>query len=198
MNTPHKKPVFRKPPNKVKMCKFCGKKHAVRKELCPACGKSCSKCHKENHFSVKCQSINLVENESYSDTTDEDELWLNAVHANKTTLTAVMNANNCSIRFQLDSGAQTNTIQKKYVRKEQVRPSSSTLRVYDSTPLKTLGEVDLPVTNPKSNEVMNVTFAVVSNKTAEFIRTSGDTEDEPYYRERRKVHIDGGYHIRPR
>lgn len=75
-----------------------------------------------------------------------------------------MNANNCSIRFQLDSGAQTNTIQKKYVRKEQVRPSSSTLRVYDSTPLKTLGEVDLPVTNPKSNEVMNVTFAVVSNK----------------------------------
>lgn len=43
-------------------------------------------------------------------------------------------------------------------------PSSSTLRVYDSTPLKTLGEVDLPVTNPKSNEVMNVTFAVVSNK----------------------------------
>lgn len=64
----------------------------------------------------------------------------------------------------MDSGAQTNTIQKKYVRKEQVRPSSSTLRVYDSTPLKTLGEVDLPVTNPKSNEVMNVTFAVVSNK----------------------------------
>lgn len=45
-----------------------------------------------------------------------------------------------------------------------MRPSSSTLRVYDSTPLKTLGEVDLPVTNPKSNEVMNVTFAVVSNK----------------------------------
>lgn len=148
----------------VKMCKFCGKKHAMRKESCPALGKTCNKCHNENHFSVKCQSINLVENESYSDTTDEDELWLNAVHANKTTLTAVMNANNCSIRFQLDSGAQTNTIQKKYVRKEQVRPSSSTLRVYDSTPLKTLGEVDLPVTNPKSNEVMNVTFAVVSNK----------------------------------
>lgn len=81
----------------VKMCKFCGKKHAMRKESCPAWGKTGNNCHKENHFSVKCQSINLVENESYSDTTDEDELWLNAVHANKTTLTAVMNANNCSI-----------------------------------------------------------------------------------------------------
>lgn len=124
MNTPHKKPGFRKPPDKVKTCKFCGKKHAMRKEACPAWRKTCNKCHKENHFSVKCQSINLVENESYSDTTDEDELWLNAVHANKTTLTAVMNANNCSIRFQLDSGAQTNTIQKKYmfVRNKCARP----------------------------------------------------------------------------
>lgn len=129
MNTPHKKPVFRKPPNKVKMCKFCGKKHAMRKELCPACGKSCSKCHKENHFSVKCQNINLVENESYSCTTDEDELWLNAVYDNKTTLTAVMIVNNCSIRSQLDSGAETNTIHQKYVRIVQVRPSSTTLCV---------------------------------------------------------------------
>ena len=65
----------------------------------------------------------------------------------------------------MDSGAQTNNIQKKYVRKEQVRPSSSTLRVYDSAPLKTLEEVDLCVTNPKFNKVMDViTSAVVSNK----------------------------------
>lgn len=75
-----------------------------------------------------------------------------------------MNVISCSVRFQLDSGVQTNTTEKRFVRKEQVRPSSSTLRVYDSAPLKTLGEVDLQVTNPKSNEVMNVTFAVVSNK----------------------------------
>lgn len=129
MNTPHKKPVFRKPPNKVKMCKFCGKKHAMRKELCPSCGKSCSKCHKENHFSAKCQNINLVENEFYSGTTDEDELWLNAVYGNKTTLTAVMIVNNCSIRSQLDSGAETNTTHQKYVRIVQVRPSSTTLCV---------------------------------------------------------------------
>lgn len=66
--------------------------------------------------------------------------------------------------LHLDSVAQTNTIQKKYVCKEQVRPSSSTLCVYDSVPLKTLGKAKQPVTNPKSNEVMNVTFAVVSNK----------------------------------
>ena len=54
-----------------------------------------------------------------------------------------MNVNNCDIRFQVDSGAQTSTVQRKYVRKEQVCPSSSALSVYDAAPLKTLGEVDL-------------------------------------------------------
>lgn len=68
--------------------------------------------------------------------------------------------------IQLDSSVQTNTIQKKFVLKEQVRPSPSIICVcvYDSAPLKSLGEVDLQVTNLKSNEVMNVTFAVVGNK----------------------------------
>lgn len=73
-----------------------------------------------------------------------------------------MNMNNCSVH--VDSGKQTNTIYKKYVRKEQVRPSSSTLCVIDSTPLKTLRVVDLPVSNPKSNKVMHITFAVVCNE----------------------------------
>lgn len=80
----------------------------------------------------------------------------------KNTLTAVMNMNNCSVH--VDSGKQTNTIHKKYVRKEQVRPSSSTLCVIDLTPLKTLRVVHLPVSNPKSNKVMHITFAVVCNE----------------------------------
>lgn len=54
MNILYKKFVFRKFLNKVKMCKFCGKKYVMRKELCLVCGKLCSKCYKENYFSVKC------------------------------------------------------------------------------------------------------------------------------------------------
>lgn len=165
---PYKKTAQSTPQDRgEKMCKFCGNKHVWKKELCPAWGKTCNKCHGRNHFSVKCKKVHLVERNRYDESSDEDEHWLNAVNSlncNNNSLTAVMNVNNCDVRFQLDSGAQTNTIQKKYVRKEQVRPSSSTLRVYDAAPLKTLGEVDLCVTNPKSGEVVNVTFAVVSNK----------------------------------
>ena len=30
-------------------CQFCGECHEFRKELCPAYGKRCSKCGRENH-----------------------------------------------------------------------------------------------------------------------------------------------------
>lgn len=46
-----------------------GKKYAMRKKSYPSWRKTYNKCHKENHFDVKCQNVNLVENEPYSDAT---------------------------------------------------------------------------------------------------------------------------------
>ena len=37
------------------------------------------------------------------------------LYCNNNSLIAVINVNNCDIRFQLDIGTQTNTIEKKYV-----------------------------------------------------------------------------------
>ena len=37
-------------------CKFCGFKHAMSRDSCPAFGKSCNKCRKPNHFSKVCKS----------------------------------------------------------------------------------------------------------------------------------------------
>jgi hypothetical protein len=42
-------------------------------------------------------------------------------------VTALMNVNDCEVRFQLDSAADVNTICKKCVRKDQVRPTSITI-----------------------------------------------------------------------
>lgn len=99
------------------------------------------------------------------------------------------NVNNWSVRFQLDSGALIlNTIQK-FVLKEQIRPSSSTLCIWLGT-YETLGKADIQFTNPKSNEMMNIIFAVVSNK----LLLGSDTKYESNYRW--KIHLDGGYHIR--
>lgn len=37
-------------------CTFCGRTHKRQKAKCPAFGKSCRKCGKENHFAVTCRS----------------------------------------------------------------------------------------------------------------------------------------------
>ena len=38
----------------VDYCKFCGKSHERNREKCPAYGKVCKKCKKENHVASKC------------------------------------------------------------------------------------------------------------------------------------------------
>lgn len=89
--------------------------------------------------------------------------------------------NNCSVRFQLDSGAQINTIQK-FVRKEQIRLSSSTLCIWLST-YETLGKADIQFTNPKSNKMIYIIFAVVSNKRLlglQVIQNMNLTTDEKF------------------
>lgn len=48
--------------NKEKMinnCKFCGKTHRYGK--CPAFGRKCSKCLKNNHFAVVCKTKHVKE-----------------------------------------------------------------------------------------------------------------------------------------
>lgn len=37
-------------------CKFCGNTHERDKNKCPAFGKRCKKCGKENHFAVRCKT----------------------------------------------------------------------------------------------------------------------------------------------
>lgn len=62
-------------------------------------------------------------------------------------VTAVLTVNNVSVRFQLDSAADINTICQKHVRKEQVRPTSVKLKMWNKTDFKPLGEVTIDVTN---------------------------------------------------
>lgn len=68
------------------------------------------------------------------------------------------------IKMLHKSTTQSNTVQKNYVLEKQVHSSATTIREYDRAPLKTLGEIDLPVTNPTSSKVMDVTSAIVTTK----------------------------------
>ncbi|CAC5382383.1 unnamed protein product [Mytilus coruscus] len=156
-----------------KECNFCGYKHERKKEKCPAWGKTCDACKGRNHFKAKCKKIHSIS--STQSGQEEDDCWLNAITghtsenviqaigAESKNISALMNVNDCDVRFQLDSAADVNTICKRYIRKEQVKPSTITLRMWNKTPMKPIGEVHLKLINPKNGDETMATLVVVPN-----------------------------------
>ena len=80
------------------------------------------------HFKSKCKKVNVNSVSALDDS--DDDCWLNAIdavsekyisvveaNADKN-VTALMNVNDCEVRFQIDSAANVNTICKKFVRKD--------------------------------------------------------------------------------
>lgn len=147
-------------------CKFCGYKHGKKREKCPAWGKQCDYCRGHNHFKSQCRKINAVaEIRDSDDESDHDENWLMAVN-NSTSVNgikATLVVNDNDVIFQIDSGADINTICQKHVRKTQVTPTKVRLNMWNNTNLKPLGECRLSVLNPRNQENYDITFIVVPN-----------------------------------
>ena len=118
-----KQPSQWKPRMEFKHCLYCGQKHAMRKLDCPAWGKQCKNCGGKNHFQTKCKNskvrVHAVE--------DQEDSWLyhvgTARSSPKTRMTAKMGVDGTNINFQLDSGADVNTICRRFVKREQLLPS---------------------------------------------------------------------------
>jgi len=160
-------------------CRFCGKTHKYGRNYCPAYGKQCSRCHGRNHFKVNCRrQIHQVQDrdEDYCQEIDlendiglakapvpmhEPNYMLHAV--GKSQLTALLRINDTNVRFQLDTGADINTINKCFVKPEQIKPTSKMLTMWNKTKLKPEGEAILKVLNPKNSTTHSVKFMVVND-----------------------------------
>ena len=113
-------------------CKFCGRQHDKYKYKCPAYGKTCANCGKENHFARKCKStrikargkeVNQVEDNEYTSSDDEpisdDEYCFTVskgrpMQRPKAKIFAKMLVEGkTALRFQVDSGATCNIIRKR-------------------------------------------------------------------------------------
>ena len=82
----------------------------------------------------------------------------------RSTIRAKMLVNDCQVNFEIDSGAEVNIIQQKYVLKSQVKPATLSLTMWNHSSEKPLGEASLRVTNPKTGETTKTDSIVVSNK----------------------------------
>lgn len=119
-NKPKEREETQPPAHKI--CKFCERKHQMKKEDCPAWGQRCNNCNERNHFKSQCKKVSVLETNRNYESDDSGDSWLKTIENpnKKENISALMMVNDCEIRFQLDSGANVNTIQKKYVRRNQV------------------------------------------------------------------------------
>lgn len=144
-------------------CKFCGRAHLMKKEHCPAWGKTCNKCQGPNHFAIQCEKLKSGGNAKVDCVeVDSDTESVNTVHTiNSSLLYAEMLVNGKNIRFQVDTGASTNIIPENHVQPDRIHSSEVHLKMWNGTLVKALGTTQLLVRNGRRR--YKVDFVVAPN-----------------------------------
>lgn len=149
---------------KVVSCKFCGREHEMKKEACPAFGKSCLKCGQPNHFRVKCignlsKKVKEIRHKVNSET---DEEWDDWYHGEVSQLRQVTSADNTKdllyelkfllngkaskVKVLIDTGAQNNCVGYSYLKKlvgediKKIKTSKKRLEDFSGNKIEVLGE----------------------------------------------------------
>lgn len=96
----------------IRECWNCGHKHELyKRELCPAFGKMCNKCHKPNHFAAKClskptkRSVRVVDKSE-----DVYQTQISEISIDDSQLVTLKLESGKYLRFQVDTGAQCNVV----------------------------------------------------------------------------------------
>ena len=177
-------------PQYPRECRYCGKRHMFRKELCPAWGRECSKCGKKNHFSIKCnelresasrwqrsRNVNQVEYSEYNEYEDDEYETIMMVKGTeevqerdgreeKTSIKANMliigQETVTDVVFQIDSGATINVVPKTALPPEiQLEDCGNELKTWNNSKITPLGKCMLRIQNKKNKKKYKVNFVVV-------------------------------------
>ena len=157
-------------------CKFCHKRHVLKKELCPAWGRKCNACGKKNHWScsevcgkrvVHTLSRDFDSPDSDSDIASIDSLsaYVNGVKTSKNKpIYCEMNVNDTPIKLQVDCGATVNIMPQSKIGNTSINRDNVTLEMWNKKQMNTLGTCKLPVENPKTTTKYLVKFVVVEEE----------------------------------
>ena len=143
-------------------CMFYGTRHNKSKECCPAWGKICTKCKKRNHFAKCCESCivhSLAEQQESS--SDNSVNNFHDTRQKRKSVYADMIINGHTVRFQIETGAITNHIPRKYIPEETIIATNSTLTVWNGAKFSPAGTAILNIKNPKSRSSHQLEFVVV-------------------------------------
>ncbi|CAG9795814.1 unnamed protein product [Diatraea saccharalis] len=137
-------------------CFRCGSKHISNK--CPAYGKKCSKCNKNNHFAKMCKTRTHVINRHINEVTQDDReqdnaserLYIYTISHNKKhwIKTIEVGTEKLTIDFKIDTGAESCILPLSIFKKinSPLQSTNTILVAYGGQEIKPLGMVKLPCT----------------------------------------------------
>ena len=166
----------------MNLCQFCGYRH--KRGRCPAFGKNCNVCHKQNHFAKVCKAkvckattkeVHIVGNESAR---DEQPFFIGTIGSKQVADNdwyVNFQINNCTIPFKIDTGVQCNVMPRSTCNEAGIVTSGrsrSKLVSYSGHEIKTIRKTDVVVLYQDRYHVMEVqvverdVMPVVGLKTA--------------------------------
>ncbi|GFR91023.1 hypothetical protein ElyMa_002582000 [Elysia marginata] len=66
-------------------------------------------------------------------------------------------------KFQIDTGADVNTIGRRHVFTQQIKPTTRELGMWNGAKVKPLGQASLRTKNPRNGKVYDVLYTVVED-----------------------------------
>lgn len=151
----------------MRICLFCCSRHVLKKEMCLAYGKLCKSCGERNHFAKSSRCVLKGRKVQFVSQDNDDTAWIGAVsEKGQGLLTATLNIEDQSIRFQLDSGAEVNLLPQRFVDAAQVQHTTTRLRMWNGSLHRPVGKISCSITNPATGEVHDTDFVVVDDSLA--------------------------------
>ena len=122
-----------------KTCGRCGNKHG--KENCPAKGRTCKKCGRQNHFAKCCRTrLDKFKDLQHLEVDSEGyQVMCMNTQGSKDEWVAEMKLNHHPVKLKLDTGAQANVISESSFQKLRPRPKLQKARV------KLTGYYEVPI-----------------------------------------------------
>ncbi|KAL7857277.1 hypothetical protein SRHO_G00161760 [Serrasalmus rhombeus] len=165
-------------------CKFCGKRHERNKKKCPAFGKKCKKCGRDNHFAAMCKTrtetskqrkpvhaVTELDSDTYEDiltvTVTENAETAQQVNDSAKTkqLYAGMLIGQVLVKFQIDCGALCNIIPVHLLNPDtKIEQTDKVLLMYNKTKLHPIGKCKVKLRNPRNHKLYRLEFQVVDQK----------------------------------
>ena len=157
----HKERAPRDRSNREENCPWCGRAPKHDRQYCPAREANCRKCGKRGHYQVVCRStakVSAIQEMIVPDaflgavaTDNYDERW-----------TIILQLNNKSVKFCIDTGADVSLISEqvwKKIGKPPLQPSDRNLKCPDTHSLSVRGMLTAQIKS-QSNQVQEPIYIV--------------------------------------